>query len=831
MKITIQLLVCLLFLTQTAFSQRLLQPIVETEESSFNYEEFQNIFSNFDRSNVKSGLLSDKGIELVKFDDYNGSKSSNIITHKQWKLLYSQLSSIQTEKDIYIKPINDFKINTLENALNTRNTSQNESYIPIGILDFQYNSLKKDAARKGVLSVKDNKLIVSVGRNQNDYLTTHSLFAASAMKEDIYNGSSVKFVFDKKMYLSNISDQRDLFYVDFGDGQGKKQIKLDEVFEVNYESVGEKQINLIKQSADSKLSKFSSFKVNVRALRSPSPNLTISLSKYVPSSYPNGGVTVKGQAYVYTSDGSTNIDNPIIICEGFDPTNERGRNELYDLLNRQNFIERYLSCGYDFVILNFNNGGDYIERNAYVLKTLIEDINNRKTTDNELIVVGASMGGLVSRYALAYMENANIEHHTRLFVSFDSPQGGANIPLGIQHWLKFFAEMNDEVEDSYNDILCSKAARQMLIYHSEYSPDPTNNSYRQNFLSNLNSLGYPEELKKIAIANGSGTAIGLKKNDGTTFNPGAQIVSWNYSHWATVDIKGNSWAVPNITRTKIFHGLVDKTWLAQVFTWDFVDKENNTYMSNSKPYDNAPGGTRTTAADIAASDTDGKGDITTEISKHCFIPTISALDINTSNLFYNVDQASNILSLTPFDNIYYPQTSEEHVYISEACVGWIKNELVPNNLVLDGSGVGHWDEGVVRAGNSIKMLPGFSVKAGNNFSTKISTLNLPASRLADNYSMLDTEQKEKPNIELASIESDLSSFNLYPNPTEGLVKVSANNSTIEYIEIRDIRGNLVRKISKSDFNGSFSLNDYANGIYLISVFVGNKTSTQKILKQ
>ena len=118
--------------------------------------------------------------------------------------------------------------------------------------------------------------------------------------------------------------------------------------------------------------------------------------------------------------------------------------------------------------MDFDEGGTYIERNAYLLKSLIENVNSQKFTDNKLVVVGASMGGLVSRYALGYMEKNGYNHDTRLFISFDSPQLGANVPLGLQSWLKFFKSNNDLIEEKYNNVVCAKAALQMLVYHSEY---------------------------------------------------------------------------------------------------------------------------------------------------------------------------------------------------------------------------------------------------------------------------------------------------------------------------------------------------------------------------
>jgi hypothetical protein len=38
------------------------------------------------------------------------------------------------------------------------------------------------------------------------------------------------------------------------------------------------------------------------------------------------------------------------------------------------------------------------------------------------------------------MEANNISHNTRLFISVDAPQRGANIPLGAQWFVQFFAQ-------------------------------------------------------------------------------------------------------------------------------------------------------------------------------------------------------------------------------------------------------------------------------------------------------------------------------------------------------------------------------------------------------
>jgi len=81
----------------------------------------------------------------------------------------------------------------------------------------------------------------------------------------------------------------------------------------------------------------------------------------------------------------------------------------------------------DLIILNFpksqrrqvgggltnddvDGGTDYVERNAYVLETLLNILKTRRALDPatgqpyKYTVIGPSMGGLIARYALAHME-------------------------------------------------------------------------------------------------------------------------------------------------------------------------------------------------------------------------------------------------------------------------------------------------------------------------------------------------------------------------------------------------------------------------------------------
>src|SRR5690606_13123572 len=49
------------------------------------------------------------------------------------------------------------------------------------------------------------------------------------------------------------------------------------------------------------------------------------------------------------------------------------------------------------------------------------------------VVLGQSMGGVIARWALRDMEDKGQNHQTRLFISYDAPHQGANVPQGYQH--------------------------------------------------------------------------------------------------------------------------------------------------------------------------------------------------------------------------------------------------------------------------------------------------------------------------------------------------------------------------------------------------------------
>jgi triacylglycerol esterase/lipase EstA (alpha/beta hydrolase family) len=205
--------------------------------------------------------------------------------------------------------------------------------------------------------------------------------------------------------------------IDFDDGLGYRKVFLNAKQQVNYNSVGEKTVKIKIKYSDNSVYK-TQFIQNVIVLSTPSPSAVWQLRADI--SYKNKYAL--GEAYVWQS-GS--LDKPVVVIEGFDAKEQTGQDELYAILNQRNLLETLRSIGYDFIVLNFDYSKDYIQRNAFLVAKLLHRVNYEKRSNEPLVLIGASMGGLVSRYALTYMERYHMSHDVRTFISFDSPQKGA----------------------------------------------------------------------------------------------------------------------------------------------------------------------------------------------------------------------------------------------------------------------------------------------------------------------------------------------------------------------------------------------------------------------
>ncbi|MBU1706856.1 GPI inositol-deacylase, partial [bacterium] len=402
-----------------------------------------------------------------------------------------------------------------------------------------------------------------------------------------------------------------------------------------------------------------SFKFDVRHLDAPAPHETWQMQATIPYM----GVYATGEAYIYLSDQHTTLTKPIILAEGIDLDNSLNWDEIYELMNEENMLENLRELGYDAVVLNYTESRTYIQANAFLVRELIQQVNQTVNSEYNPVLVGTSMGGLTTRYALTYMEANSEPHHIRTYISFDAPQSGADIPLGIQYWTDFFADESADAE-FMRDALNTPAARQMLLTHFTDPPSsvPSSDPMFADFMTELELLGsYPSLPRKVAVANGSSTM------QGSGFNPGDQLILYEYES-LLVDIIGNVWALNDAQSQLIFDGAID-------LIWPLPDEFMSVTVEATWPWDNAPGGLTSSMQAMASAEVP-YGDLIALHDHHCFIPTISALDLNVSDPFYNIAGEPDLYSLTVFDSLYFPVENQFHIEITPENYWWFMREIV-----------------------------------------------------------------------------------------------------------------------------------------------------------
>jgi hypothetical protein len=579
-----------------------------------------------------TGIVIDRALPISAIDSFDGSPGAPAASAAAWRQLYDEVRRAA---------LTQFGPEVDELRRRARSTE-----VSIALLDLAYERVGPGG------------------------LVPHRVFAASALRDHTYRGAAVTFVLDEALLFADRVPSS--LAIDFDDGFGFRTVAAGQRVDVHWASPGQRSVRL-RATDPTGEDRHARFAFDVRALATPAPHDTIAVTAGVPWLGQYG----TGSAYVYRSDGNPSLANPVIVVEGFDLDDTMGWDELYAQLNQQNLIETLRADGFDAVVLDFTEATAPIQENAFVVAELIAQVGAMVPPPASHAVVGASMGGLCARYALAWMEQQAIDPRVRTFISFDVPHAAANIPLGIQHWVSFFSSLSTDAAFLLSR-LDTPAARQMLAYHHGQPPSaPAPDPLRASFLADLAAVGdWPSAARRVAVANGSGAAIGQG------FAPGAQLISYEYASFL-VDIVGNVWAVPDGSpATLIFDGLVDFILLPPDVT--------TVTVAGTSPFDNAPGGRRGSMAEMDSTAAP-YGDIIALWSHHCFVPTVSALALSTGDLFFDVSAAPDPVSLTPFDAIYWPAANEGHVEITPESAGWFLAEIRGDavSAPLAGTLVGH----------------------------------------------------------------------------------------------------------------------------------------------
>ncbi|MEU0627282.1 hypothetical protein [Streptomyces sp. NPDC005989] len=232
-----------------------------------------------------------------------------------------------------------------------------------------------------------------------------------------------------------------------------------------------------------------------------------------------------GTAWVYYSPlNRRQLIRPVILSDGFS-SGSSNLDQLWHGLEENGdfrFISELHATGRDVIILGYDDRTASITDNADTVIDCIRRTIAERVGRSSLVVGGFSMGGLVTRYALAKMENdPTLPHHeTSLHLSYDTPHHGAWLPVSIQAFTHFATDNWGDtpgvgpVLRQFSGLLNSPAAKQMARWHIEKVGDtPAQASERVAFLKALDELGgWPRSVRKIGVANGvdTGTGNGVK---------------------------------------------------------------------------------------------------------------------------------------------------------------------------------------------------------------------------------------------------------------------------------------------------------------------------------
>ncbi|MFE0046981.1 esterase/lipase family protein [Streptomyces albireticuli] len=236
-----------------------------------------------------------------------------------------------------------------------------------------------------------------------------------------------------------------------------------------------------------------------------------------------------GTAWVYYAEGHDRLTKPVIAADGFN-MGPSSIDMLWQGLDwgQYPFFSELRRRGHDLIVVGFHERSAAIQENAKAAIEAIVRAGAERRGGHPLAVGGFSMGGIVTRYALAKLETRRMDHETGLYWSYDTPHRGAWIPISLQAFAHYSRKLNGAFSRQIN----SAAARQLLAWHiEEWDGEPRVDDLRERLLAELEGMngGWPARPVKIGVANGVGTGEGngIKPGDHTVEGKGLAILGTN----------------------------------------------------------------------------------------------------------------------------------------------------------------------------------------------------------------------------------------------------------------------------------------------------------------
>ena len=669
------------------------------------------------REKVSTGILYNRVSPLAQLQDFGQNGKADTSFYEHFRQAYYELrnASYSDERMITMTQISDWV-----------RFKKEQNTLSLGVLSYDFN-YSEELARK----VESNSVTSS------DLLKIKKLstFLVSPLSDEpLKVGKAVQVVLDDKMIFSNTLEQLISLQLNFGEGKSAL-LQKGQSYTLNYASAGVKVITFTaKFSNGSQKTALARLEVedNSTSSRVVPPCFILDGANRIKSIEPftpylpemvTGAPAEVELGYYYASSkscgGKNALTKPILLIDGFDAQDKRkltGNDNIYSNLGYNNktanLAEELQDQGYDVVIANFpvyqiatamgipiyrDGGTDYIERNSYGIIEVIKYLNAELVASGsteKLTIIGPSMGGIIARYALAYMEKNNIPHNTKLYISQDAPHSGANIPMSVQKFLSVLAPSSDKANTAKIQKLDNPAARQLTIHHylGEIAPQIFVGSpgFRFEFATKLSNVGFPQNLRRVAVVNGSitGQVSGVVGFEALYMNTTGGAGIMDGKDLATANLYLSS----ATTQTRVFRfNKRDSNWFngGVLGIWNATNYDANLIgpLNNSTGIDIAPGGLFNFFQEISDIATGGlvvggvnaNNGFTVHQAYASFISTKSALAFIGAN--YNLGEPLAYRSLvctgeTPFHAYYAPTNNEGHTELNAGNVAWLKNELI-----------------------------------------------------------------------------------------------------------------------------------------------------------
>jgi hypothetical protein len=399
------------------------------------------------------------------------------------------------------------------------------------------------------------------------------------------------------------------------------------------------------------------------------------------------------------------FDKPIVIVPGFDPDyggsdpsntfeNFAGMmSKVYDeklpgnvLIPGKNFLQELYDAGYDIVFIKFYNPNIDINNNAIMLKNAMLWLNSKSSTLNgdEPAILGASMGGLIARRMLQNAGKAQGPNggpiKAGLFISFDAPNRGAEIPMSVQALVRYI-QSKDGNAAIMNANIGSVAAGQMLLAQRQNSIT----SYASHTITDYEASGTVHGDFMLDINSSTNLAAIKNIKAGGNFRPIRTVAISNGSKKGSDAMRGLPASENFMYRDTDYWdhfyyrlGFSNSNTMTTVFTGNAVTYAQWKYSLREPVFaENLPGGNRNSykqVYEVLAEADYGANYWTGEYKGHCFIPTASALGLTG----ININTPSGWLAssgTSMFDEIRAPELNQDHVAITMQNKAWITDAL------------------------------------------------------------------------------------------------------------------------------------------------------------